>query len=599
MGIRKFVERFREKPETAIPTPQYLTTLPAPTDGDFPLRTKQEERLYQALCQRGRHILLYGPGGTGKTHMARKLFYRLSQEYPRLAWVEYGTGIRHSMTRSQEKSEGNPEQWFDLFIQKLEESERDTILFIDDAKEDAMDDAALSQITGMGITILMTSRCSEISPYETWKLEPVSTGECADLFYANYHQDSRQRYRKTVLRLAEQLDCNVFAMLLLANVAGAPNNLPQLEKRLRKGKLMDHVGQLMAASRLTRKQRQILRCLSLTASGELLEDLVHWLEFPDSDVEALIQGGWLVRNRDKDCLVLHDLVREYCNREPPDRQTVERFVKGALGEQFHSRAQDYAPAAFKGKALDFQIRAVEIMEQYWDSKEDLAHAYSNVGIMLAKFGDYRRALEYCCKALSIRERILSPDHTDLAVSYGNVGSCYDELGDYVKALEYRKKTLSILEKVLPPDHPDLAISYGNMGSSYDAVGDHAKALKYKEKALSIHENVLAPNYSDLAVSYNNMGYTCSKLGNQDKALEYYHKALAIRENVLSQNHPDIASSCNNIAVTYAAQGQYAQALEWMRRALEIAEYSLPENHPDRSAYQKGVEYLEQRLNGMH
>ena len=131
MDIRRFFERSREKEEPVPRKPEYLTELPVPTDGDYPLRRSQEEALYRALCQRGRHILLHGPGGTGKTHMARKLFYRLSREYPRLAWVEYGMGIRHSMARSPREEGGNPEQWFDQFIRKLEEAEKDTILFID------------------------------------------------------------------------------------------------------------------------------------------------------------------------------------------------------------------------------------------------------------------------------------------------------------------------------------------------------------------------------------------------------------------------------------------------------------------------------------
>ena len=594
MGIRRFFERFREKEEPVPRKPEYLTSLPAPTDGDYPLRGSQEEALYRALCQRGRHILLHGPGGTGKTHMARKLFYRLSREYPRLAWVEYGMGIRHSMARSPREEGGNPEQWFDQFIRKLEEAEKDTILFIDDAKEDAMDDAVLAQITGMGITILMTSRCPEISPYETWELEPVSAGDCAALFYANYGRDPQEQYRGTVLKLADRLDRNVFAMLLLTNVAGKPANLPRLEERLREGTLMDHIGQMMECAELTAEQEQLLRCLALTNSGELDEGLVRWMEFPDADVEALVRKGWLVRNREAECLVLHDLVREYYRQEPPDRRTLERFIKGALGEDFHSGAKAHASAVFKGKVLDFQVRAVELMEQYWDSEEDLARACNNVGIAFSSFGDYRRSLEFRRKALEIRERVLPPDYPNLATSYNNVGMSYEELGDHEKALDFLQKALEIREKVLSPDHPDLANSYNNVGYTYDDLGDRAKALEFLRKALEIRERVLPPDHPDLAISYNNLGYTYGKLGDRDKQLEYYRKALEIRERVLSRNDPLIAQSCNNIAFVYAEQQQYETALRWMRRALEIAEYSLPEDHPNRREYQKIIEYLETR-----
>lgn len=617
--------------------PTYLTSLPAPTDGDYPLRKRQEDRLYRALCRRGAAIMLHGPGGMGKTHMARSLFYRMSRKYKRLAWVEYGVDLRTALTPvPREGVTENPDVRFARFIEELREAPRDTILFIDDAKEWAAEDPVLAQITGMGVTVFLTSRCPRIASYEGWALEPVTVSECVELFYANYRGDRERKYRDTVEELVRRLDRNVFAVLLLARVTGEGEKLPRIAQRLIGGGLMDHIGQLIACSRLTAEQQQLLRCLALTNSGELLESLVGWMDFRNSDVQALVDGGWLLRNEKTKCLVLHDLVREYYNRETPDRQTVERFIKGALGENFRSSAKAHASSDFKGKALDFQLRALEIMERHWDSREELAEASNNVGITLYRYGDYRRSLEYLNKALSIRERVLPtdhpdlavsynnvgntygdlgdrakaleyllealeirekvllPDHLDLATSYNNVGNTYSYLGDHAKALEFQLKALEIREKVLSVDHPKLAISYNNVGSTYGKLGDHAKALEYKLKALEIFEKVLPPDHPDLAQSYNNVGYGYGKLGTREKKLEYYRKALSIRERSLPRNHPDIASSCNNIAVSYAEEGQYAEALQWIRRALEIAEHSLPEDHPKRRAYREGVEYLERR-----
>lgn len=617
--------------------PTYLTSLPAPTDGDYPLRKRQEDRLYRALCRRGAAIMLHGPGGMGKTHMARSLFYRLSRKYKRLAWVEYGADLRTALTPvPREGVTENPDVRFARFIEELREDPRDTILFIDDAKEWAAEDPVLAQITGMGVTVFLTSRCPRIASYEGWALEPVTVSECVELFYANYRGDRERKYRDTVEELVRRLDRNVFAVLLLARVTGEGEKLPRIAQRLTGGDLMDHIGQLIACSRLTAEQQQLLRCLALTNSGELLESLVGRMKFQNSDVQALVDGGWLLRNEKTKCLVLHDLVREYYNRETPGRQTVVRFIKGALGEDFCSGAMAHASSDFKGKALDFQLRALEIMEQHWDSREELAAASNNVGLALSEYGDYRRSLEYLNKALSIRarvlppdhpdlalsynnvgmtygylgdrakaleyllealeirEKVLLPDHPDLAVSYNNVGAIYGDLGDHAKALEFQLKALEIREKVLPADHPDLAQSYNNVGTTYGDLGDHTKALEFKLKDLEICKKVLPSDHPDLARSYNNVGYGYGKLGDRKRKLEYYRKALSIRERILPRNHPDIAQSCNNIAWTYAEEKQYAEALQWMRRALEIAEHSLPEDHPKRRDYQEGVEYLERR-----
>ena len=575
--------------------PTYLTSLPAPTDGDYPLRKRQEDQLYRALCRRGAAIMLHGPGGMGKTHMARSLFYRLSRKYKRLAWVEYGAGLRTALTPvPREGVKENPDVRFARFIKELREAPRDTILFIDDAKEWAAEDPVLAQITGMGVTVFLTSRCPQIVPYEGWALEPVTVSECVELFYANYRGDRGRKYRDTVEELVRRLDRNVFAVLLLARVTGEREKLPRIAQRLTCGDLMDHIGQLIECSRLTAEQQQLLRCLALTNSGELLEDLVGWMKFQNSDVQALVEGGWLLRNEKTEYLVLHDLVREFCNREQPEHRTVERFIKGALGEGFRSGARAVAPANFKRKALDFQIRAVEIMEQYWNSEEELAEACNTVGISLSAFGDHRRALGYKYRALSIWERVLQPGHLDLTSLYDSIGMSYGALGDHVKALEYKSKALSIREKVLTPDDLDLATSYDYVGTSYGALGNRIKALEYKRKALSIREKVLPPEHLDISTSYNSIGYTYGKLGNQQQALEYYHRALVIREKLLPWNHPDIAVSCGNIAWAYTEMGECVKALQWMHRALEIAEYSLPEDHPKRRNYREGVEYLERR-----
>ena len=559
----------------------YLTSLPAPTDGDYPLRKRQEDRLYRALCRRGAAIMLHGPGGMGKTHMARSLFYRMSRKYKRLAWVEYGVDLRTALTPvPREGVTENPDVRFARFIEELREAPRDTILFIDDAKEWAAEDPVLAQITGMGVTVFLTSRCPRIASYEGWALEPVTVSECVELFYANYRGDRERKYRDTVEELVRRLDRNVFAVLLLARVTGEGENLPRIAQRLTGGGLMDHIGQLIACSRLTAEQQQLLRCLALTNSGELLEDLVDWMDFQDSDVQALVEGGWLLRNEKTECLVLHDLVREYYNRETPGRQTVVRFIKGALGEDFCRRTKAHASSDFKGKALDFQLRALEIMEQHWDSREKLAVASNNVGLALSEYGDYRRSLEYLNKALSIRERVLPPDHPDLALSYNNVGATYSYLGDHAKALEFQLKDLEICKKVLPPDHPDLAVSYNNVGTTYGDLGDHAKALEFKLKALEIFEKVLPSDHPDLAASYNNVGYTYGYLGDHAKALEYLLKALEIREKVLSPDHPDLAQSYNNVGTGYDELGDHAKALEYKLKSLEIREKVLPPDHPD-------------------
>lgn len=585
MSIQEFLQELWNGREGAgICETEYITAPPASVEDDLPLRKAQEDKLYRALCQRGRQILLYAPGGMGKTHMARKLFYRLHGKYKRMAWVCYGSGIRESLTMPQlDNTSDNPDVRFVDFIHALEE-EPDTILFIDDAKESAVNDRVLAQLTGLGITILLTSRCKKIPPYESWEMETVTSRECAELFYAHYRKDPKRKYKFAVETLADRMERNVYAIRLLATVAGEPVELPQMAAALECGSLMDHIGQLMVFSGLTEGQREMLHCLSLMPNSEMPEELVSWFSFPAVGLEKLIEKGWLIHNKDANSLVLHDLLREYCNREEPNHRILKTFVTGALGENYNRGVAPHAPATFKGKILAFQTRAIDLMEKYWDSPMDLALACNIVGLQFYWFGNYRNALEYCCKSLKLQEEILSHNYLNLANTYNNVGGIYGALGNHALSKDYLLKGLAIREKELPEDHPDLAASYNNVGAIYNALGEHEKALEYQLKGLAICEKKLFNDPSNLATSYNNVGGTYGKLGNHEKSLEYLLLGLSIREKSLPSDHPDLANSYNNLGGIYRDLGDYTKALDYHLKCLTACEKSLPSNHPSLATF---------------
>lgn len=637
MSNRNIYERLRDAVAEIIGRePTYLTALPAPTEGDYPLRKRQEDRLYRALSCRGSAIMLHGPGGMGKTHMARSLFYRLRRKYRRLAWVEYGNDLRTALTLMPQKGViEKPDVRFARFMKELRKNPRDTILFIDDAKECAGEDPVLAQITGMGITVFLTSRCPEIASYESWELDPVTDSECVGLFYTNYQENLDRQYYKTVEKLVQSLDRNVFALLLLARVAGKKENLPHLAKALEKGTLMDHIGQLMGFSGLTDNQLEILHCLSLTPSSEILDNLVEWLNFPQDELEVLVEKGWLTRNPEMKSFILHDIVREYNKDRHPNRHTLERFLKSVLGENFCKSAETDLPADLRWKILEMQVYAIALMEKYWDTPRDLAEAYDNVGIGFREFGSYRRALEYIQMGLEVKKGIYPRDDLDLATSYHNIGSVYGDLGQFENAHEYLLKALAIRERILDEDNLDLANTYNNLGLAYGDLGFHNEELSYLLKALAIREKVLpedeiclgtsyinvgtaynaAEKYRmaldyllkarvvleksrteslELAILYNNLGVVCGKAGEDEDPMTYYLKALKIQEKALPQCHADRSVTYHNISKAYCDKKMYVEALEWARKALDVANQSLEVDHMYRKIYQEEVEYLIQK-----
>ncbi|MCL2643677.1 MAG: tetratricopeptide repeat protein, partial [Candidatus Bathyarchaeota archaeon] len=67
-------------------------------------------------------------------------------------------------------------------------------------------------------------------------------------------------------------------------------------------------------------------------------------------------------------------------------------------------------------------------------------------------GQYAEALEWCGKALVIREVVLGKDHPLTAGTYNNIAVVYERRGEYEQALEWYGKALVVREKVFGKDH---------------------------------------------------------------------------------------------------------------------------------------------------
>jgi Tetratricopeptide repeat len=58
------------------------------------------------------------------------------------------------------------------------------------------------------------------------------------------------------------------------------------------------------------------------------------------------------------------------------------------------------------------------------------------------------------RVLSIRERVLGPDHPDTATSLDDLATLLRNQGDPAAARPLFERALAIRERVLGPDHPD-------------------------------------------------------------------------------------------------------------------------------------------------
>ncbi|NGX31849.1 MAG: Photosystem I assembly protein Ycf3 [Chlamydiae bacterium] len=256
-----------------------------------------------------------------------------------------------------------------------------------------------------------------------------------------------------------------------------------------------------------------------------------------------------------------------------------------------------------GKVKDFSIEFKEALEFFQkaltirlaklgNEHPDVASTYGNMALVYDDQGLHDKALEFYQKALDIDLSKLGTDHPDVAAIYNNMGAVYDDQGLHDKALEFYQKALDIRLAKLGPDHPSVATTYNNMGSVYYSQDLNDKALESFQKALDILLAKLGPDHPYVATTYNNIALVYDDQGLYDKALTFYQKALTIRLAKLGNNHPDVAQTYNNMGEVYNAQGQYEKALEFYQKALTILRKFFKDDHPHIQSVLSNIKQLQ-------
>ena len=340
------------------------------------------------------------------------------------------------------------------------------------------------------------------------------------------------------------------------------------------------------------EEKSAALCNMLSEKGNDAEQRINSAKVYNSAVREAhsteAQMKWLQKIKDLDTDLSADILAEYVD-------AVRYVFEHAKYKSIRAECTNLICA------IDF--------EQYSCESPLLGEALNDAAIIYQDNGEYKIAIEYFEKALTIFEKVLGTEHHDTAAIYNNIAGVYKDIGDNDTAKKYYEKALTIFEKTHGTDHPDTATTYHNIAGVYKALGDYYQALEYYEKALTIREEVLGTDHPDTAATYNNIAGVYKDIGDYDTAKKYYEKALTICEKVLGTDHPDTAKIYNNMAVVYKIKRDYCKALEYYEKALAICETVLGTEHPDTAItysniasvykalgdYDKALEYYDKAL----
>jgi eukaryotic-like serine/threonine-protein kinase len=174
------------------------------------------------------------------------------------------------------------------------------------------------------------------------------------------------------------------------------------------------------------------------------------------------------------------------------------------------------------------------------------------------------------------QRRLGPGHDRTAAwLYQDRADIRIRQGDYQSAFSDLELALSLKQKVLPPDHPDIAISLLSIAAVQNELGDHAAALVAADKAVEIYRNAYGKESPLVAHPLGDRGESYELLGRYPEAERDLRKTVDLSAQWVGPDHPWTAYPLTALGKTLILEHQRREAVLILERALRIREKSEP------------------------
>jgi tetratricopeptide (TPR) repeat protein len=201
-------------------------------------------------------------------------------------------------------------------------------------------------------------------------------------------------------------------------------------------------------------------------------------------------------------------------------------------------------------------------------RQELAHARSNLGNVLARQGRFDEATTELEQGLALLTDLLGPDHPTVAMALINLGNLQYDFGDYLGAGVYHRRAYVTVRDSLGAEHPLVAASLGNLGLVMHRLGHDEDARAMLEDAIARKRKLVGDDHPDVAFAMNNLGEVYRELGRAEEALALHDAAAQIWTRH-DPDHPYAAYPVANRGLDMLEIGRTQDALVTLREAMAI------------------------------
>jgi hypothetical protein len=156
------------------------------------------------------------------------------------------------------------------------------------------------------------------------------------------------------------------------------------------------------------------------------------------------------------------------------------------------------------------------------------------------------------KLLTVKQRVLGPEHPSTLVTAGNLARSLSGQGKYADAGRIQREVLRAQKCVLGPEHSRTLRTAGSLAQSLA----NAEAIQREVRAVQTH--VLGPEHPETLMTANNLASSLLGQGKNVEAEVIYRELLGMRKGVLGPEHPSTLVTANNLARSLSGQGKHAE-----------------------------------------
>ena len=501
---------------------------------------KEELKAVAKALQEHNTVFITGTAGMGKSELAKTYAKKNEKKYTNIIHLFYDGDLKKCIAHmefSGDTADMSEEMLFDQHMRILKKLHSDSLIIIDNFNVLPKEEAFFKEFIKLNCKILITSRCN-ISQYETVKVFEMNTDtELVELFYK--HCPSAKDSEDVVKEIIQTVGCHTLTVCLSALSLTASGMEPEellaelktcglnitsgeyielyKDDDFTDGLMIEHLRKLLQLGKLSNKQLDILRNLSLLpVAGVLKNSFKNWMKLDNlTDVNHLIKYGFINEDTDNKKISLHPLLQEVIAIET--------------------------------------IPTVTACHTMLDSLHFICLAH---GLEL------RRPENIISSLISVSERIIVDDGASFLLFLQDMFPYLDKylVSDYLPKLTERISYVMEEYKLESPCDKALLLDY--KAKCFLLKNDYGNAVKKREKAINIMEKLHTKN-ADVRTAnllsnlYNNLSNTYLLMKRGNEAAKALHTAFDIRMEYahlgLTESHDSLQQMMNLINMLLLAK----------------------------------------------